>query len=381
MNERRMRARSCLMAALVLIAAAVIAAPTAAQNLYGGVVGVVKDAQGGVSARCDGHARQHRNQPQAGRGHRCAGRVHDFVNVLAGQYDVRVSMQGFREAVRSGVPVTVGQISRVDTTLEIGGMNETVTVQSEAELLQTDKADVRTELNSQEVTSLPLNSYRNVQSLVVLVPGSMPPTFQNAETDTPQRSLFMTVNGLSGVSNTTRTDGSRNVNVEMPYHLLLVPSAETVDTVNITTGSMDAEEGMAVGASITVTTKSGTNQFHGSAFEFFNNQHLNANPYYFGRGAVPAKPIIQRQTAGGTLGGPLLRNKLFFFGSYEGLLQRREPVRVLHCAGCRAAQWRLQWGLERERHVAAHLRSLHGGYEVLAQGACNSPTTSFPSLR
>ena len=81
---------------------------------------------------------------------------------------------------------------------------------------------------------------------------------------------------------------------------------------------MDAETGMAAGAAITVTTKSGTNTFKGSAFEFFNNEKLNANPYYFGRGAVPAKLPVERQTAGGTLGGPIVRNQLFFFGSYEG---------------------------------------------------------------
>jgi hypothetical protein len=309
-------ARSVLIIA-VTIAAALIAIPAGAQTLYGNIVGIVKDSQGlvlpGANVVIVNTGTNLKRE-----GVTDAQGAFTFVNVLAGQYDVRISLQGFREAVRTGVPVTVGQVSRVETTLEIGGMNETVTVKSEAELLQTDKADTRTELNSQEVTSLPLNGYRNVQSLIVLVPGSLPPTFQNAETDTPQRSLFMTVNGLSGVSNTTRTDGSRNVNVEMPYHLLLVPSAETVDTVNITTGSMDAEEGMAVGASITVTTKSGTNNFHGSAFEFFNNQKLNAAPYYFGRGAVPAKPIVKRQTAGGTLGGPVLRNRVFFFGSYEG---------------------------------------------------------------
>ena len=101
------------------------------------------------------------------------------------------------------MPVTVGQISRVDMTLEIGAMTETVTVKSEAELLQTDKSDVRTELKTDEIVNLPLNQFRNYQSLVVLVPGSLPPTFQNAETDTPQRSLAMTVNGQSGNANTT----------------------------------------------------------------------------------------------------------------------------------------------------------------------------------
>ena len=138
---------------------------------------------------------------------------------------------------------------------------------------------------------------------MVLVPGSLPPAFQNAETDTPQRSLNMTVNGQDGAANTTLTDGTRNVNVGLPHHNVYIAPAETIETVNITTGSMDAEEGMAAGVAITVITKSGTNTFKGSAFEFFNNEKLNATPYYFGRGALPQKLPIKRQTFGGRWAG------------------------------------------------------------------------------
>jgi outer membrane receptor protein involved in Fe transport len=249
--------------------------------------------------------------------------AYSFVNLQAGPYDVKVALEGFREAVRSRVPVTVSQISRVDLRLEVGALTESVTVQSAAELLQTDKADVHTELKSTEITNLPLNRFRNYQALVVLVPGSLPPAFQNAETDTPQRSLNMTVNGQDGAANTTLTDGTRNVNVGLPHHNVYIPPAETIDTVNITTGSMDAEEGMAAGVAITVITKSGTNTLKGSAFEFFNNDKLNATPYYFGRGAVPQKLPVKRQTFGGTLGGPIKHNQLFFFGSYEGYISRQ----------------------------------------------------------
>jgi hypothetical protein len=325
MNDRQIRSRCkhYLVAWLAASGLAFAPAAAAAQVAYGGLVGVVKDAQGGalpgatvtITETGTNLKREAVTDAQG---------AFNFVNVLAGQYEVRVTMQSFREMVRTGVPVTVGQISRVDVTLEIGALNETITVQSEAELLQTDKADVRTDLKSQEVTSLPLNQFRNYQALVVLVPGSLPPVFQNAETDTPQRSLNMTVNGQSGNANTTRTDGTANVFVTMPHHTAYVSPAETIDTISITTGSMDAETGMASGAAITVVTKSGTNIFKGSAFEFFNNQKLNATPYYFGRGAAPTKLPIERQIFGGTLGGPIRRNQLFFFGSYEGYLSRLE---------------------------------------------------------
>ena len=104
----------------------------------------------------------------------------------------------------------------------------------------------------------------------------------------------------------------------MPHHNIYIPPAETIESVNITTGSMDAEEGMAAGAAITVITKSGTNTFKGSAFEFFNNEKLNAKPYYFGRGAVPQKLPIERQTFGGTLGGPIRPQSAVLLRLVEG---------------------------------------------------------------
>jgi carboxypeptidase family protein len=295
----------------------------AAQIIYGSIVGVVKDSQGSLIPGASVTI-VHKDTNLTRTTVTDTQGAYNFLNVLPGPYDVKVTLQGFSEALRTNVPVTVGQISRADMTLEVGALTETVTVKSEAQLLQTDKADVHTELNSAEITNLPLNQFRNYQALVVLVPGSLPPTLQNAETDTPQRSLNMTVNGQGGAANTTLTDGTRNVNVGMPYHNIYNPPAETIDTVTITTGSMDAEQGMAAGAAITVTTKSGTNIFKGSAFEFFNNQKLNAEPYYFGRGAAPVKLPVERHTTGGTLGGPIMRDRLFFFGSYEGYFSRRE---------------------------------------------------------
>ncbi len=323
MWDRRCRSRLTALpaAGLVALGLALVPAMAAAQAAWGGLVGVVRDAQGGVLPGAtvtitEAGTNLTRETTTDAQG------SYNFVNVLPGRYDVRITLASFRESVRTGVPVTVGQISRVDVDMEVGALSETVTVQSEAQLLQTDRADVRTDLRSEEITNLPLNQFRNYQSLVVLVPGSLPPTFQNAETDTPQRSLAMTVNGQSGNANSTRTDGTANTFVTMPHHTAYVSPAETIETVSITTGSMDAEQGMAAGATINVVTKSGTNAFKGSAFEFFNNEKLNATPYYFGRGAVPAKLPIERQIFGGTFGGPIRRNSVFFFGSYEGYLSR-----------------------------------------------------------
>jgi hypothetical protein len=185
----------------------VTATSALAQILYGSIVGAVKDPQGalipGVSVTITntetGLTRDTVTDAQG---------AYTLTNVLPGPYDVKISLAGFRESVRSNVPVSIGQISRVDVTLEVGTLTETVTVASESSLLQTDKADVSTELKSDAITAMPLNRFRNYQALVNLVPGTTPMAFGNAETDTPARSLATNVNGQANTNNSTRTDGA-----------------------------------------------------------------------------------------------------------------------------------------------------------------------------
>jgi hypothetical protein len=292
-------------------------APAFAQVLYGSITGVVKDAQGGAVPGATVTIINKETNLTRDTVTNTEG-AYNLINVLPGAYDVKISLQGFREGIRSNVPVTIGQISRIDMALEVGTVSETVTVASEAQLLQTDKADVSTELKSAELTAMPLNRFRNYQALMNLVPGTTPMAFGNAETDTPARSLATNVNGQANTNNSTRTDGATNMNIWLPNHNMYISPAETIDTVNISTSSFDAEQGMAGGAAVTVITKSGTNQFRGSGFEFHNDQDLNATPTYFGAAARPAKLPVNANTYGGTLGGPIARNKLFFFGSFEG---------------------------------------------------------------
>jgi len=240
-----------------------------------------------------------------------------FTNVQAGLYDVKVSLQGFKEYVKADVPVTVNTVSRVDSRLELGALTETVTVESQTSLLQTDKADTHTEIKSQTITQLPLTQNRNYQSLINLVPGATPARQQNSEVDTPGRALTTNVNGLDRNTNGTKTDGATNVNIWLPHHTMLVSPAETIDTVNVSTSNFDAEQGNAGGAAITVVTKSGTNNLKGSAFAFYNNQSMNARAYF-----ATEKPKASSHIDGVTLGGPIVKNKLFFFGAWEGQYQR-----------------------------------------------------------
>jgi hypothetical protein len=287
-----------------------------AQVLYGTIVGNIRDAQGasipGAAVTATNTATGLvRDAVSSGDG------SYSIVNVLPGAYDVKVSLQGFREFVKTGVPVTAGTISRVEVALEVGTLSETVTVASAVQLLQTDKADVHTELKAKEITSLPLNQYRNYQTLINLVPGATPAAFQNDQTDTPGRSLRTFVNGTNPNNNNTRLDGASSVNIWLPHHVGYVAPAETIDTVNISTNTFDAGQGMAGGAAITLVTKSGTNELRGSAFYFRNQDELNARQFF-----DPQKLDSSISIGGGTVGGPIRKNRLFFFGSYEGNYER-----------------------------------------------------------
>ena len=172
-----------LAASAVLAIGSIVVTPVHAQILYGSIVGTVTDAQGGhvpgaTVTIVHKETNLIRESVTDGQGR------YSLTNVLPGPYDVKVTLTGFREALRTSVPVTIGQISRVDMKLEVGTLTETVTVASAAELLQTDKADVSTELRADAITQMPLNRFRNYQALINLVPCTTPMAFGNAETDT-----------------------------------------------------------------------------------------------------------------------------------------------------------------------------------------------------
>ncbi len=322
----RQGAWSRCLVALAFLAVGVTAAPAGAQVLYGNVVGTVTDPQGyrvpGASVTITNTANGLKRDTTTNN-----DGEYSIVNVQPGTYDIRISMgTNFKAFERRGVTIQQGEIARVDTQLQAGTVTDVVNVTSDSELLQTDKADTSTKLDSVQVTNLPLTAYRNYQALVVLVPGTLPDLSQpNAESDTPQRTITFTTNGQTMAANQNLTDGAANVNLWLPNHNAYVAPAETIETVNISTGSMSAEQGNVAGAALTVTTKSGTNTFKGSAFEQHTNSSLNADSFSFAGTPTPAEDIT-RNTFGGTTGGPIKRNRLFFFGSYEGYYSHREAT-------------------------------------------------------
>jgi carboxypeptidase family protein len=316
-------------AAVALALAWIAPASAGAQTLYGSIVGTVTDAQGAATPgvtltavnKATGHTIEARTDETG---------EYAFRNLLPGTYDLKATLSGFKEHQQTGIPVSAGNPVRVNIALAVGGLEERIDVVSQTTLIQTEKADLNTELSSKEIVSLPLNGYRNYQALMNLVPGATPFQEQNALIDTPGRSLRTWVNGTQPNSNATRIDGAVSVNIWLPHHVGYVQPAETIDTVNISTNNFDADQGMAGGAASTVITKSGTNNLRGSGFWFGNRDELNANTLSNNANKflteTPSnfdKPPLARDIYGGTVGGPIVKNRLFYFGSWERYSEQR----------------------------------------------------------
>jgi hypothetical protein len=314
------RPLAALWVILALCAFALISAPSAhAQVLYGSVVGTVEDQSGAAvpAAKLELNNKETGQRLQTASD--AAGR-YTFNNVPAGTYDLSAAGTGFRPLTQSGLTVVINTVLRSNVKLEIGSTSEQVTVSGGAAELQTDTSAVQSTLNQKAVEDLPLNAYRNYQALLNLIPGTTPALFQNSIGDTPARSLTTNVNGTARNNNNTRIDGAANVFVWLPHHALYVAPAETVETVSISTNAFDAEQGMAGGAAVAVVTKSGTNDLHGVGFGYYDNQYLRSRNFF-----LPGnrdKPRNQTNIDGGTLGGAIIKNKLFYFGSFEGTWER-----------------------------------------------------------
>jgi hypothetical protein len=209
---------------------------------------------------------------------------YSFSSLQVGVYKVTVSMASFKTLLKEAIRVEANAVRRVDAQLEVGEVRETVVVNSAQEAtLQTDRADVNTQLETKQIQDLPITSSagRNYQALYKIVPGFSAVT-EGVSSDggNPQRSMTGNVNGNSMQANLTRIDGASNAYIWLPFNTAYVPPAESIQSVSIVTNSYDAEQGNANGAAVNVVTKSGTNDFHGSLFEFHTDNALKAFPRF-----------------------------------------------------------------------------------------------------
>lgn len=290
------------------------------QILYGSMVGNVKDAfDAAVPGAEVTVLHVETNQTRSTRTGETGS--YTFATLPPGSYEVTVTKTGFRLLKRPGVAITINNVTRVDMQLELGAISEAVTVSGTAAVLQTDRAEVRAEVTARTLENLPVPPGRNYQGLFVMLPGFTPPENRHSIPGNPSRALIFSVNGTSGQSNNTRIDGASSANIWRPNAVAYVPALESIETVNVVTNSFDAEQGLAGGAAINLQIKSGTNALHGSAFEYYNGNGTKARPFFLPPNE--RKPKLVFNQFGGTLGGPIIKDKLFYFGSYEGTLNHQ----------------------------------------------------------
>ncbi len=228
-----------------------------------------------------------------------------------GSYTVSIAAPGFKKETRENISVVTNTTTRVDVGLVTGDTSESITVTAAPPQLQTDRADISTNLGQRQIANLPLSTGNNFQSLLNTVPGAAPVVFNNSQFFNANNDLSVNSNGQSSYVNLYQIEGIDD-DQRTGIHIILVPPAAAIANVDITTNNFEAEFGRAVGAVVNVTLKSGTNSFHGSVFQNMENNGVNARNYF---ATGPNGRLVYNYT-GGSIGGPILKNKLFFFGDF-----------------------------------------------------------------
>jgi hypothetical protein len=321
----------CALAAVLCVGLA-LAPEAGAQVLYGSLTGTVLDASKAavpnapvtVLDQGTGATRETTTNAQG-----------EFTvpDLQPGTYSVIVNPTGgFSRFTQKGVAVSVNQISHVDVALQLSSVSTEVTVNSAAPMLQTEDAEVNHNITQSQLAELPITSTqgRNFQSLYTLIPGASNVIEQNSTASNPSRAMSLNVNGVEDMSNTTRIDGAVNTYGWLPYLIAYVPPADAIQTVNIATNSFNAEQGVAGGASINVIIKTGTNQFHGSLWEYNQLFNTNARQYVNTPQVQPSVPKNIFNQFGFSIGGPVYipkiltsKSKLFFFQDFQRTTRRQ----------------------------------------------------------
>ncbi|MGC2504287.1 MAG: carboxypeptidase regulatory-like domain-containing protein, partial [Silvibacterium sp.] len=238
-----------------------------------------------------------------------------FPSLPVGSYQLTVEMAGFSSYVQSGIVLTLGQTASQNVTLQVGAVTQQVSVQANASLVTTDSPALGQLVGEKSMIALPLNG-REAQQLVFLTPGAVNVSSQNCGADCEGGVLpgeqYAKINGGGSNGVAYLLDGvdynDTYINANLPF-----PSPDALQEFNVQTANMSAVYGNATGGVVNIVTKSGTNAIHGDAFEFLRNYAMDARNYF----ATSPDPLKQNQF-GATLGGPILKGKLFFFGSYQG---------------------------------------------------------------
>jgi Carboxypeptidase regulatory-like domain/TonB dependent receptor len=251
--------------------------------------------------------------------------------LLPGLYNIKVEKQGFKAGVNEKVTVSLDTQTKIDATLEAGQVSEVVTILSEGELLKTDRADVATTFETRQIADLPILD-RNFTKLILLTPGTVQQQWGHAASENPQGSTQTSVNGQTFAGTGFQLDGTDNRDPILGI-IVINPNFESIGETKITSQNYDAEFGQAIAGVASVQTKSGTNQLHGSLFDYRRSDAQQArNPFSQSRvDSITGKavPATLRNQFGFSLGGPIIKDRFFIFGDYQGTRSRIGGTQLL----------------------------------------------------
>ena len=309
---RSMRALSQMAAFALLL---FLAMPAHSQEVTAAINGTVTDPSGAAVANAKVTVKD-LDRGTASTTTTNDGGFYTFPRLPIGNYEVRVENPGFQASVQSPVQLQLNQIAKIDFQLKVGNVSETVEVTGAAPLLQTQSTQLGTIIDSRAVSTMPLAT-RNYVQLTLLSPGAVHPnpgSFTSGQTTGNSGRPY--INGNREQTNNFMLDGLDNNQVSDNL-VGYAPSPDAIQEFNLITNNASAEFGNFMGGIVSTSIKSGSNEFHGNVFEFFRNDKLNANQWQNNLTGT-TKPIVRWNNFGGTLGGPIKRNKLFFFADYQG---------------------------------------------------------------
>ncbi|HXK01435.1 MAG TPA: TonB-dependent receptor [Verrucomicrobiae bacterium] len=312
---KQIHVRSFLVGAALLIASSAVYA----QGVTGRITGTVQDpTQAGIPGATVTVA----NQDTGYQAEVPTGQSGDYVvpNIPPGKYTITVNATGFKAAVSKDILVIVNGVTTLDFSLQIGSRTETVQVDATSQLVDTVNSSMGNDLSTREINSLPLFG-RVYSQLVQIMPGAVKTGIgSSAESGTgigANGSITAAVNGVVYQGTTFTLDGVSNMELENAFQTITPPMDDIVE-VKVSGNNSSADVGVYGGAQVNAMIKSGTNQFHGSAFEYYRNRWLNANTWANDLVGAAKPPYLSNQY-GGSFGGPIKKNRIFFFTGYEGL--------------------------------------------------------------
>ena len=322
--------RSSLVAAAAIVLLAATHGVASAQAVYGSVSGIVRDSTGallpGATVTITSVERNTVDTVVTNE-----SGVYLKERLLPGNYEIRAELAGFKSAVVPTAQISVDTQTPVNFTLAVGQVTESVTVSGGSPLLKTDRADVATRFSTKEITDLPVLD-RNLTKFILLTPGTQQLQWQHAASENPQGSTQTMVNGQHFSGTAYQLDGTENRDPILGIIVINSPLESILET-KITSQNYDAEFGQATAGVVSVQTKSGTNDMHGSGFWFNRNDSTQArNPFtQFQKDPLTGKyiPDTSHNQFGGTFGGPLVRNRWFGFGDYQGTRDKQGGSRLL----------------------------------------------------